>query len=273
MLSLLSLLLVILISILVVKVAAVALTLTGLSAEAARFQARSAFTGSGFTTQESESVVGHPVRRRVVMLLMLLGNAGLVTAVTSLLLSFSGSENANDVWYEKTWFHLIILFLAIYLLWRISSSDWFDARLTRVIEWALHRWTKIDVRDYVSLFRLSGDFAISEIIVEKGDWLAGNTLADLRLNHEGVLVLGIERADGRYVGAPRGATELEPGDKMILYGRGEVLVDIDERRPDLDGFTAFVRSCKKQAALEQEEDAVDEQTESAAAPSAETSGA
>ena len=35
---------------------------TGTSSELARFQARSAFTGVGFTTSEAESVVLHPVR-------------------------------------------------------------------------------------------------------------------------------------------------------------------------------------------------------------------
>jgi len=61
------------ISLLITRVATVAFVLTGMSQEAARFQARSALTGTGFTTTESESVVGHPVRRRIVMALMLLG--------------------------------------------------------------------------------------------------------------------------------------------------------------------------------------------------------
>lgn len=65
-------------SILVTRVATVALTLTltGLSRESAKFQARSAFSGAGFTTTESEDVVNHPIRRRVIMSLMLIGNAG-----------------------------------------------------------------------------------------------------------------------------------------------------------------------------------------------------
>ena len=62
-----SLLLVVAISLLVTRVATVMLTATGLSREVARFQARSAFTGAGYTTTESESVVNHPVRRRIVM--------------------------------------------------------------------------------------------------------------------------------------------------------------------------------------------------------------
>ncbi len=78
--GLISILIVLVISLLVVRVATVALTLTGMSQQMAKFQARSAFTGAGFTTSESENVVGHPVRRRIIMLLMLVGNAGIVTA-------------------------------------------------------------------------------------------------------------------------------------------------------------------------------------------------
>ena len=63
-------------SLLVTHVATVALTLTGLSRQLAQIQARSAFSGVGFTTTEAEQVVNHPVRRRIIMLLMLLGNWG-----------------------------------------------------------------------------------------------------------------------------------------------------------------------------------------------------
>jgi hypothetical protein len=73
-----SLLVVLVLSLLVVRIATVALALTGLSQQLARFQARSAFTGSGFTTAESEKVVAHPVRRRIIMVLMLLGNAAII---------------------------------------------------------------------------------------------------------------------------------------------------------------------------------------------------
>lgn len=63
------------------------LSLTGLSREAAQFQARSAFT-----TSESEAVVNHPVRRRIAMLLMLAGGAGIITTLATVLLSFSRIE-------------------------------------------------------------------------------------------------------------------------------------------------------------------------------------
>ena len=49
MIAVISLLLVVTISMIVIRVASVALVHTGMGREAARFQARSAFTGAGFT--------------------------------------------------------------------------------------------------------------------------------------------------------------------------------------------------------------------------------
>ena len=75
------------IAIIVTRIPTVAITHTELFRESAKFQARSVFTGVGFTTSESERVVNRPVRRRILLLLMLLCKAGIVTAVSSLIIS------------------------------------------------------------------------------------------------------------------------------------------------------------------------------------------
>jgi hypothetical protein len=61
--------------------------MTGLSHEVARFRARSAFTRTGFTTQEAEKMVEHPVGHRIIGKLMIIRSAGLVIIVLSLMLS------------------------------------------------------------------------------------------------------------------------------------------------------------------------------------------
>jgi hypothetical protein len=88
MVALLSLLVVLSVSLTIMRVGAVALAMTGVSREAARFQAQSAFLGVGFTTRESEQMLRHPVRRRIIMVLMLLGNAGVVVAISGVVLVF-----------------------------------------------------------------------------------------------------------------------------------------------------------------------------------------
>jgi len=58
--GIIALLTVLALSLVVTRIATVALAATGLSREAAQLQARSAFTGTGFTTAEAEKVVDLP---------------------------------------------------------------------------------------------------------------------------------------------------------------------------------------------------------------------
>lgn len=226
--ALIAVLIVVLLSLLVTRIATIALSLTGLSRESARFQARSAFSGVGFTTTEAESVVNHPVRRRVVLLLMLLGSAGLVTAIASLAISFEGATTDERLRRGLA----LVVGLAVLLL--LARSDWVDRRLSRAIG-AILRARGLDVRDYASLLHLTGDYAVSELNVKPGDWIADESLGRLRLRDEGIVVLGIERPDGEYVAVPRSSTTLRPGDQLVLYGKRERIASLDERPKGPEG--------------------------------------
>ena len=240
-------LVVIAVSILVTRTGTSALTLTGLSRESARFQARSAFSGAGFTTNEAEAVVNHPVRRRVVLLLMLLGSAGLVTTIATLVLSFSRIGAAEGLLLPA------ILAGGVAVLWAVSSSRWVDRWLSHLIELALNRFTELDVRDYWHLLHLSEDWKVGEVELEEGDWLSSETLKELDLIGEGILVLGIQRQDGRYVGAPGPETRLQPGDTVILYGKTDTIQDLDTRTIGLEGDAAREASrARHQAVVDRE---------------------
>ena len=75
-------------SLLITRIASEILVHTGLSKDAAKFQARSAYTGVGYTTKEAEKIVNHPLRRKVIMTLMLIGKVGIISAIASPLLTF-----------------------------------------------------------------------------------------------------------------------------------------------------------------------------------------
>lgn len=230
MIGLASLFVVIVTSLLVTRIATVMLTLTGLSREAAQFQARSAFSGVGFTTAESESVVNHPVRRRIIMTLVLIGNAGVVTVLVSLLLSFGSVENPSQAALR-----LGLLTGGLALVWIVSRSQVAGRLLERLIERALRRFTDLDTRDYVGLLRLADHWVVAELEVEEDDWLCNIPLCDLALPEEGILVLGVERNDGRWVGAPAPSTTLHPNDTAVLYGTQDAIDRLDHRHHDMDG--------------------------------------
>lgn len=259
MIALASLFVIVIASLLVTRVATIMLTLTGMSRESARFQARSAFSGAGFTTSESEAVVSHPVRRKIIMTMILLGNAGIVSGIAALLLSFAQTSGSGDAATR-----IFILAGGLFVLFRVAATGWADRALSRMIERALRRWTDLAIMDYAGLLRLTGDWEVGELEVTEGSWLADVCLEDLRLPEEGVLCLGIERTDGRWLGAPGRLTKLHVGDVAVLYGRRETLARLDERRRDAAGELDWVRSQIDftEEYLEQQE--LDRQSEEAA---------
>ncbi len=242
MIAIATLLCVLTFSLFVTRVATVALAHTGLSTEAARFQARSAFTGVGFTTHESEKVVNHPVRRRILMNLMLVGNAGIVTAVSSLILTFISLDGP----LPRAAMSVAVLLAGLLGLILIASNRWVDEKFSILIGWMLARYTNLDVKDYDSLLQLNGEYRVTELFVEPEDWLAGRRLEDMNLRSEGINVLGIKRADGLYDGNPNGDTRVLPSDNLVLYGRVSGLEELDRRRKGWTGDAEHLRAVQEQ---------------------------
>lgn len=245
MIAVLSVLVIVALSMFITKVATVALVLTGMSYESARFQSRSALTSTGFATRESEAVVNHPVRRQVIMVLMLVGSAGVVTVIATLMLSFVGTQGAQDAASR-----MATLAGGLVILVFLAGNERANRAMQGPIRAFLRRYTDLDVRDYAALLHVHGEFAVSELRIGPSSWLAGRCLHDLRLGDEGVLVLGIERHSG-YVGSPRGDHRCHPGDLVVLYGPSVRLEDLGRRPAGTDGDAAHLRAVDDQQRREQ----------------------
>ncbi|MEY2476870.1 MAG: hypothetical protein QOG87_2185 [Actinomycetota bacterium] len=243
-----TLLVVLLLVTVITRVATVALRTTGLSHEAARFQARSAISGVGFTTTESEDIVNEPARRRIVLTLMLISSAGLVTTLGSLLLSF---DHASGVRQPAARVGAIVL--GLLALWALSASRAVDRRLSALIERGLARFTELDVRDYVRLLHIHDAYSVAEMGVDEGDWLEGRPIGELQLTQEGVVVLGIRHARGGYTGVPTGAATLQDGDTVIVYGRTAALDELEQRRAGAAGERAHQQALTNHRRVIEEE--------------------
>lgn len=252
MIAIFTLLFTVSLTLLVTRTASVALTLTGVSEEIARFQARSAFTGAGFTTTESESIVNHPVRRKIVSSLMMMGNIGMAGVIASVIATFTQNSDAPVDWSLR----ILLLLVGVLILSLLARSKFVDRLISKLIERALLKWTKLDIRDYVSLLHLGSGYVVLELQVNEGDWVAGKPLSESRLSSEGVLVLGIHRTEGKYIGSPIGSTTLETGDSLTLYGPIDRLQELDLRKTGFDGDRAHriaVQAAKEAAKDEAEE--------------------
>lgn len=255
--SLVSLFIIIFLSVIITKIGAQALIKTGLDKGVAQFQGRSAFTGVGFTTKESEKITCQPVRRKIVMALMLIGNIGVISAIASLMLTFlDGNLSTSD-----RLLRVGLIFLVLAVLWRLSKSRWLELQITRMIDWALKKFTTLHNKDYVAILKLQKEYEITVITVKKDDWLADKKLSDLQLSDEGINLIGIERKDGTYLGTPLGETKVKAGDKLTVYGREENLKNLEQRKQNVKGDAQHQSAKEEQEKQEQKQKQKDKRNE------------
>jgi K+/H+ antiporter YhaU regulatory subunit KhtT len=229
MIFLVTLLMIVAILLALVRIGAVALTMTGLSRDVANFQAMSAFLSVGFTTAESETIMTHPIRRRIVSILMLCGTAGVGSGIAAFVIAFARS-NERDL-LTRAAFVLGGLILLII----IARSKRVDQVLTRVIQKALASTTRLKVQDYEALLELELGYGVSKIVVRKGGWMADRSPGDLNLTGEGIIILNLIRRNGAVLGTPSADTAICVGDRLVCYGVAEDVARLQMRKAGPEG--------------------------------------
>ncbi|HEA29021.1 MAG TPA: potassium transporter TrkA [Leeuwenhoekiella sp.] len=255
MIAAITLFLVVTLSVLITKIASIALAHTGLSSQIARFQARSAYTGTGFCTSESEKIMNHPVRRKIIYSLMLVGNAGIVTVISSLVLTFILPESMLSKFYA-----FLIVVCGISIIWWAIKSNWVDRGLSKIINNMLRRYTDIEIQDYAAVLHLKDNYKISEKKVGAQDWMANKTLKELRLRDEGITILGIDRQNKEYVGSPTGSFKILPEDVITIYGKADVIKNLYKRQRDFSGEREHADFVKKEDSRKKEQEPDSEQS-------------
>jgi len=212
MIAALTLLVVLTLSIIAVRTGAVALRLTGMPEDVARFQARSAFTGAGFTTSESEAIVNHPVRRRIVSTLMVVGSIGLVSVMTTIIVSLVGADKTTgSTLHQLFWLAGVLL-----VLWCVALNPKADRFMCAAISRVLERTQGFGARLPVRLLQMPAAHGVVRILVHRESGLEGRSLGEFALDN--ITVLGLEREDGTFLCRPDPGMEMRLGDEIFIYG-------------------------------------------------------
>jgi hypothetical protein len=189
-------------------VGSIALEATGMERGKARFQALSAFSGTGFTTQEAESIVNHPQRRRVAICLIFLGNAGIVAFLILLVLYI----RAGMVWPSLILLGIIVggILIIIFALW----SGVVD-KLTNVV---LALIGKRGVAPALIVLHREGDYALARLRVQEGSPFAGRSVQDAGFAKRAIIILALKRGK-KSILLSTTRERLRPGDELLCYGR------------------------------------------------------
>ena len=204
-------LLVILVSFLFVRAASIALMMTGLEKYKARFQALSAFSGTGFTTKEAEVVVNHPKRRNIIRYLMIMGNAGIATVIVTATSSFTTSSG-----YQIP-LNVVVLLIGIFLIYKLGKSRGFIRKWENYIEKRLMKSVQFEEGSTEDLLRFMEGYGVVKKIIPDESPMIGKSIAKLQLNKKGILVLGIER-EKSWIPTPKANEILQSFDRLVVYG-------------------------------------------------------
>ncbi len=216
-------LLAVLVSMLVVRAGAIAFVMTGMDMHRAKFQALSAFSGTGFTTREAEQIVNHPARRRIATWLMILGNAGVVAVIVTSTSSLVSSEGIGVP------ISAVALLGGLAVVYFISTRAGLIRGWESFVQERLGRSSQFEERPVEELLHLLQGYELVRVLIEEGSSLADVTLADAKLPAKGCLVLGIERGRA-FISAPTGDERIVTGDRLIAYGQTKALEQLVGKR-------------------------------------------
>lgn len=211
----------------VVRIGAAAFELTGLNPDQAHFQALSTFTRTGFTTQEAELIVSHKQRRKIASTLMILGNAGVVTLIATLVNSMRPDEAPTMLIpaLEKgmpaflvPYVNLGIVLILLFLIYRAFRSSRLSKILMQKLQQKMVDKKFIQPASFEELLLNTKGYGISQIEITEKNPLEGKTLAESKLREHDILVLSVERGDEHFIN-PSPSIKFIPGDKLVCFGK------------------------------------------------------
>ena len=191
--------------------------LTGLPDERARFQVLSLLTGTGFTTRESELILGSRRRRRLARVTMLFGYVFNITIVSALINVFLSMKLIN---FERQYIGILIplgTVAVMFIFMRVPKFHAWGENLLR--RFADRIFDRQEAFNAVMLLDYIGSETIAQVTLRHiPEEYQGLSLAETQLRAKtGILVMLVEHQGGKPMPAHAG-TVFAVGDQLTVFG-------------------------------------------------------
>lgn len=210
----------------VIESFSVAFRLTGLTVKMIKFQVASLFTGSGFTTSESEIIVNDDRRRRIAITCMYTGHVYsviimglLVNLIMSVIISIN-SQTAINVqtftsWYAIVFYVSLAFFIVVSILKIPAINKKFQSFLERT---AINLSRTNKKNNLVTVIDMYGKSTIAEIFLNKvPDFAKDVSLSEMQLTKKYMINILTIRRGSRNIEVSRD-TMLAEGDILVVFG-------------------------------------------------------
>lgn len=197
----------------VIEINVVFFTLTGLDRHISRFQVISMLTGTGFTTNESELIIQHPIRRKLGAFLILFGAFSLAVIISSISSMLSKNLFTKEISYIAVVL-IIIMGLLKYPPWQKKLAK----RFTTVIK------KTYDLEDLPvgAVFLHEEDDFFTEVVINKTSHWIAQTFNELLNKEKDVNLLFIKRGE-IHIREKRLSTPFQAGDILYLLGSKQLI--------------------------------------------------
>lgn len=192
----------------VVEFSATIFRLTGLDSTVSRFQVISMLTGTGFTTDESDSIINHPIRRKIGAFLILFGAFSLAVIISNL-----SAILANDIRLLEI---SIILIVCIFLLLVVRLA-FIKNFLTKKFRHNLEEHYDLCEHPIQDVLFLDQDDTVTDVSIKEGSKLIGKDLCNLIDENNDINLLFVKRGE---IKIRKGLSEekIQEGDQLYVYG-------------------------------------------------------
>jgi TrkA-C domain len=197
----------------IIEINTILFSVTGIKRQVARFQVISLMTGTGFTTGESEVILGHPFRRRLGIFLILFGAFSFAVIISSLSNILSNDVLTPKVLYIEA--GLIFLFFLLKLpFFQKVLSDKFKEKSEETFE--------IDELPVSQILLTDEADCLLEIKIDEKSSYIRKSVNECIHKEEDILVLFLMRGKLR-IRNKLNDCKIQAGDRLLVYGNKQVI--------------------------------------------------
>ncbi len=207
----------------IIEIFSVALKLTGLATSKIKFQVASLFTGTGFTTQESELIVNDEKRRKIALACIYVGHIFSVAIMGLIINVIFSIVQAVKTWSapDFTSWYFIVLYISatLFLIMLILKIPPINKRFQKLLEMIAIKSSKHNRKtNIITVLDMYGKHAIAEVVLNVLPPFAVDTpLFEMGINKSySINILSIKRGK-RLIDVSKD-TMFKKGDTLIIFG-------------------------------------------------------
>ncbi|MFK2825891.1 TrkA C-terminal domain-containing protein [Bacillus sp. B190/17] len=197
----------------VIEISVMLFNLTGLETDVSRYQVVSMLTNTGFTTDEAQLILDHPVRRRLSMFLILFGAfslAVIISSITNIL--------ADDLRLKE----LALINVVLLILVLAGKTPFIRHKLQKKLSYEMEKKLEISELPVKDALYLNEDDLVTDVVIDESSEFIGKKTTELIRRDEDVNILFIKRGKV-YVRSSLASEKIQEGDQLFIYGNKKTI--------------------------------------------------